>query len=225
MSDHLDEPEDRDYEPGSMATSSFGAIKAIWYRRPWVLITATVAIVVAVSVISDLPHHITPAQDAGDQNSAIREINSDLKTCVFSVKEAFNFYRMDVAHKMSAANFSLALKTLLPEDSQSCSFVSSAMTDLTGIEIVDTAAGKEIEKMRLALVHWIDHDARDAINDITYLFTHPGDAKTLKNLALQETYLSQDQQAALTHLGLAGNLLGTTLVSLQLPTLARLPGT
>ncbi len=218
--------EGHEYDPGSMPTSSFGTVKAVWYKRPWVLITAVVVLVVAVSVITDLPHPITRAQDAGDQNSAIREINADLKTCVFSVEEAFSFYRKQVAHTIDPSNISLALKTLLPEDSQSCSFVSSAVTDMTGnLQIVDTTAGKQIEKLRLAVVRWINHDARDAINDIIVLFTHPGNATTLKNLGVQEGYLVADHQSALNDLNAADNILGVTLVNLKLPTLARLPGT
>ncbi len=226
MTGPVNQPEGQEFDPGSMASSSFGLVKAVWYRRPWVLVTAVVVLVVAVSVITDLPHPISGSQDVGDQNSAIREINSDLQTCSFSIKEAFSFYRKEVAHQIDSSNFNLALKTLLPEDAQSCSFVSSAMTDMTGnLQIVDTTAGKQIEKMRLAIVRWINHDARYAINDIIVLFTHPGNTKTLANLALQENYLAEDHQSALNYLAAADAALGVTLVNLKLPTLDRLPGT
>jgi hypothetical protein len=223
-----DRPEDEstaEFDPGSMPASSFGTTKAIWYKRPWVLLTAVIVLAVAVSVVTDLPHHITPTQDAGDQNSAVREINFDLKTCNYSVTEAFSFYRLDVAKKMSPANFHLALDTYLPEDRQSCSFVSGAMTDMGNLQIVDTTAGKQIEKMRTTVERWIDHDAQNAIKDIIILFSHPGQAKALRDLSTEENYLVQDRQVALSYLARADSILGVSLVPLHLATIARLPGT
>ncbi|MFI5036427.1 MAG: hypothetical protein ACHQFZ_09520 [Acidimicrobiales bacterium] len=215
-----------EFDPGSMAASSFGLTRAVWYKRPWVLVTLAVALVIGVSVLSDLPHRITPAQDAGDQNAALRQINSDLKPCVYSLHEAFTFYRLELAHQMSAANFNLAVKTYLPQDQQSCSFVSSYLTDMTGnLQIVDTPAGKQIEQVRLAVVRWIDHDAQDAVKDITYLFTHPGDERSLHDLSVEQGFLNQDRLSALAHLVHAARVLGVTLVPLTLPVLARLPGT
>jgi hypothetical protein len=226
MTDQPDGPAVHEFDPGSMATSSFGTTKALWYKRPWVLVTFVLVVVVGVSIVTDLPHHITPAQDVGDQNAALHQINFDLRTCNYSLNEAFKFYRLDVEQKLSTSNFNLSLNTYLPQDQQSCSFLSSALTDMTGnLQIVDTAAGKQIEKMRLTVVRWIDHDAQDAIKDIIFLFTHPGDAKTLHNLSVQENYLVQDRQLALNYLNSAQNLLGVTLVNLNLSVPARLAGT
>jgi hypothetical protein len=226
MTGRPDDPKSSEFDPGSMSASSFGTVKALWYKRPWVLVTIVILLVIGVSIVTDLPHHITPAQDTGDQNSAVRQINFDLKTCNYSVTEAFNFYRLDVNKKLSQSNYKLALHTYLPEDRQSCSFVSSALTDMTGnLQIVDTTAGKQIEKLRLTVVRWIDHDAQNAIKDIIVLFSHPGDPKAMADLVTEENYLAQDRQTALGYLGRADNILGVTLVNLNLATPARLPGT
>ena len=226
MTDRPEGVSSAEFDPGSMPASSFGTTKALWYKRPWVLLTAVIVLAVAISVVTDLPHHITPAQDAGDQNAAVRQINFDLKTCNYSITEAFHFYRLDVAKKLSTSNFNLALDTYLPQDRQSCSFVSSALTDMTGnLQIVDTSAGKQIEQMRLTVVRWIDHDAQDAIKDIIVLFSHPGNAKSLSNLAIEENYLVQDRQVALSYLARAGSILDTTLVPLHMATPGHLPGT
>lgn len=226
MTDRPDGSPSPEFDPGSMPASSFGTTRALWYRRPWVLITAVIALVVAVSVVTDLPHPISNAQNVSDQNAALRQINFDLKTCNYSITEAFNFYRLDVNKKMNRSNYNLAVNTYLPEDRQSCSFVSSALADMTGnLQIVDTTAGKQIEKVRLIVVRWIDHDAQNAIKDIIVLFTHPNDATSLHDLTIEENYLAQDRQTALAYLGRASAALGATLVNLNLPTLDRLPGT
>lgn len=226
MTERPDDPTTSEFDPGSMSASSFGTVKTLWYKRPWLLVTVVILLVIGVSIVTDLPHHITPAQDTGDQNSAVRQINFDVKTCNYSLTEAFHFYRLDLEKKMSPSNFKLALDTYLPQDRQSCSFVSSALTDMTGnLQIVDTTAGKQIEKMRLTVVRWIDHDAQNAIKDIIILFSHPGDTKALRDLSIEENYLAQDNQTALGYLGRANALLGVTLVKLKLATPARIPGT
>lgn len=226
MSEGPEVPGGSTFDPGSMPTSSFTTTKSIWYRRPWFLVAAGVALVVGVSVLTDLPHHITRAQDAGDQASAMRQINYDLKTCDFSVQEAFKFYRLEVAKKLTASQFHLVNDTYLQQERVSCSFATGPLTDMTGnLQIVDTAAGKQIEKVRLTVVRWINHDARTAIEDIITLFAHPGDAKALHDLGVEEDFMAQDRQTALGYLANAEGVLGQNLPSLDLPVLSRLPGT
>lgn len=226
MTEAPDGPQGAQFDPGSMATSSFSTTKAVWFKRPWFLVTAAVVLVVGISVLTDLPHHITPAQDAGDQRAAMRQINGDLKTCDYSIAEAFRFYRLNLAKKLTPSEYSLVTSTYLQQDRVSCSFATGPLADMTGnLQIVDTEAGKQIEKVRLAVVRWVNHDARTAIEDIIYLFAHPGDAAKLRDLALQQDYLAQDRQAAIGYLGNAEGILGVPLPALNLPVLERLPGT
>ena len=226
MTDAPNQLDAREYDPGSMSVSSFSTTRAVWYKRPWVLITFVVVVVAAVSVVTDLPHPISRAQDAADQNGALRFINNDARTCEFALKEAFNFYRMESAGTLSPSNRHLALNTLLPEDRINCSFASGSLPDMTeNLQIVDTKAGLHIEKVRLNVVRWINHDARTAIEDIVVLFSHPANATALADLAREQDYLAQDRQAAIDEAHAAGAILYTTLVEPNLPTLERLPGT
>jgi hypothetical protein len=226
MTDRPQGPEGSEFDPGSMATASFSTTKAVWYKRPWLLVTTAIVLVVGISVLTDLPHHITPAQDAGDQRAAIRQINFDLKTCNYSVNEAFKFYRLEVAQKLTPSEFDLVTKTYLQQDRLSCSFATSPLNDMTGnLQIVDTTAGKQIENLRLSVVRWVNHDARTAIEDIITLFAKPGNAKALHDLTVEQNYLAQDRQQALSYLARAESLLGAGLPGLNLPVLARLPGT
>ena len=91
-----------EFDPGSMPTSSFSTVKAVWFRRPWVLVTAVVVVIAAISVITDLPHPISRSQDIADQNASLKVINSDLKPCAYGVGEAFRFYRQQAAGTLSA---------------------------------------------------------------------------------------------------------------------------
>ena len=51
-----------------MSASSLANFKVAFYKRPWFLITIAIVVVVAVSVITDLPNHISRSQDLTAQN-------------------------------------------------------------------------------------------------------------------------------------------------------------
>ncbi|NNN02347.1 MAG: hypothetical protein HKL86_11000 [Acidimicrobiaceae bacterium] len=213
------------YDPASMATSSLSSQKVIWYRRPWVLITFVVAIVVAVSVITDLPHPISKSEDVSAQNASMKQINTDIAPCVYAVKEAFGFYRNSVAGTLTPQKLKV-VNTYLPNDQTVCSFASAGMSDLTNnLQVLDTTAGKNIDKLLKVVVTWMDSDGNAAIVDIEYLINHPGDAKKIADLRKQQNYLTKDREIAIGYLNTASAILGTQLYSLNLPVLAPLPGT
>jgi hypothetical protein len=214
-----------DFDPGSMPGSSFSTTKAVWYRRPWVILTAVVAVVAAISVITDLPHPISRSQDIADQNGSLKVINTDLKPCAYGVAEAFRFYREESSGALSPAHRSVAL-TYLAEDQSVCSFAGGPVYDLTNnLQVVLTTAGKQVQDVEARTVTWVTHDANAAIKDIIGLFAHPRDPALLADLAKQEDYLAQDREAALASLARASSDLDTTLHSLNMPSLGRLPGT
>ena len=59
MTDENWDESQKPYDPGSMATSSLSSAVVIWYKRPWFLVTLGIIVVLAVSVISDLPRDIS----------------------------------------------------------------------------------------------------------------------------------------------------------------------
>ena len=95
MTDDLPGFENVPFDPASMPMSSLGITKAVWYRRPWVLASLALVVIVAISVVIDLPRPITPAQDQASQNASIKEINTDLADCAFAVKESFSRLRSE----------------------------------------------------------------------------------------------------------------------------------
>jgi hypothetical protein len=213
------------FDPASMSTSTLGNAKAVWYKRPWVIITVVVVLVVAISVITDLPHPIARSQDVAAQNSSIKSVNSDIQPCVFAVGEAFRFYRQDVTTQVTSSQLA-TIKTYLNQDATSCSFASAGMSDLTNnLQVLDTAAGKYIDKMLGVTVIWLDGYALSAIDDIVYLVNHPGNATKIADLANQERKLATQRQLALDDLSTASRILGTALTNLNLPVMPQLPGT
>jgi len=225
VTDHLSGFENVPFDPASMPTSSLGITKAVWYRRPWVLVALSLIVIVAISVVIDLPRHITKAQDVASQNASITEINSDLAECAFAVKESFSFYNRDVNGTLSPSNMVL-VSTLLTDDETACSFASQPVYDLTNnIQVQDTASGKHIDKMLSAVERWITDYALASIRDIQNLFNHPGDAKTIRHLASQERRLANERLVALNDEAQANDALGLKLDALKIPSLVHLIGT
>lgn len=225
MTDDLSGFENVPFDPASMPTSSLGITKAVWYRRPWVLATLALIVIVAISVVIDLPRPITKAQDEASQNASIKEINSDLADCAFAVKESFSFYNMDVSGKLTSSDLA-QVPTLLTGDETACSFASEPVYDLTNnLQVQDTKAGIHIDHMLSAVERWITDFSLASIRDIQYLFNHPGDAQTIRHLASQEQQLAAQRTKALNDEAQADHALGRTLVSLKIPSLVHLKGT
>lgn len=214
-----------EYDPASMAASSLVASRAVWFKRPWVVATLALLVVVAVSVVTDLPHPISKAEDASNQNGALKLINSDLSKCTYALTQAFQFYRQQLAGTLTHSQLSI-VNTYLPSDQVVCSFAGPNMSDLTNnLQVQDTAAGKKIDALLKATINWMDPDADGAILDITKLFNHPGDSAALEDLTKREAQLAKDRRTALNDLASADAILGTHLYKLKLPVLTPLPGT
>lgn len=212
------------YDPASMAASSLASHKAVWYKRPWVMLTFVIVVVVGVSVITDLPHPISMADDAHAQNLSIKQINTDIAPCVYAVQEAFGFYRNSVAGTLDQNRLKI-VNTYLPNDQTVCSFASAGMSDLTNnLDIRQTTAGQYIDKMLKVVVTWMDSDGNHAIVDVQYLIKHPGDQATMADLRLRENFLAKDREKANGYLAAASTHLGQPLVPLKLPSFAPLPG-
>lgn len=213
------------YDPATMAATSLITAKIIWYRRPWFLLTVAVILIVGVSVITDLPHHLSKAEDASAQNATMQQINTDIAPCNYAVKEAFSFYNDKEKGSLTPSNLQ-QIPHLLVADQSACSFTSGSIYDLTNnIQVLDTTAGKNLDHMLIVIVKWTTDDALAAIEDIQYLFVHPGDQSKIHNLTAQQLLLSHDRQVALADEATASHDLATTLRPLQLSELAHLIGT
>lgn len=208
-----------------MAVPSSESTVLVWYKRPRFLIALAIVVVLGVSVITDLPRHITKAQDASEQNDSIHQINTDVAPCVYAVQQSFTFYQEHVTGQLSAAHLK-QVPALLVGDQTACSFASGGIYDLTNnIQVNDTAAGKHIDRMLSVIVTWATSDALAAIEDIQYLFVHPGNATKIAKLSKREALLAEDKVKIDAAFQAAENLLGITLKSPKIPSLANLSGT
>jgi len=208
-----------------MPSSSLTIAKAVWFRRPWFLATVGIIIVVAVSVITDLPHPITKAEDTSQQNGVIKQINGDTAPCVYAINESFNFYRQELAHTLAATNLGV-VKNYLLEDQTICSFASGPVSDMTNnIQVSDTKPGKLIDSALAATVKWITYDGVAVILDIRNYFAKTPFKMNTADLIKNENLLANDRSVEVADVQSASSILGTTLTPINLPILARLPGT
>jgi len=225
VTDDLSDFEQVPFDPASMSTSSLGITKAVWYRRPWVLAALSLLLIVAISVVIDLPRPITKSQDVSSQDASIKEMNTDLAPCAFAVKETFHIYNLDVAGKLTSSDRA-AVPTLLTGDETACSFASEPVFDLTNnLQVDDTASGRHIDQMKNAVQTWMTDYALAAIKDVQYLFDHPGDAATIRHLTKQEVQLAAERVLALGDETQAEQVLGHKLYAIKIPTLSHLSGT
>ncbi|MHB8380231.1 MAG: hypothetical protein ACYDB2_10015 [Acidimicrobiales bacterium] len=225
MTDEFSDFEVVPFDPASMSTSSLGLAKAVWYKRPWFLITIAVVVVVVLSVLSDLPQRITTKEDAAAQNATIKQINTDLAACSFAVNESFSFYNKDVAGTLTSSE-KAQVTPLLVGDQTACSFASAPVYDLTSnIQPRGTTAGKHIEKALRVAQQWMTNSALASIEDIQYLFKNPGTSSKIADLAKQEVNLNTTRQLALSDVNAAERVLGIKLVPLKIPVLPHLRGT
>jgi hypothetical protein len=216
---------DAPFDPGSMPSSSLTVTKAVWFRRPWVLATLGIIVVVAISVITDLPHPITRAEDASQQNGVIKQINGDTAPCVYAINESFNFYRQELAHTLAVSNLGV-VKNYLLEDQTICSFASGPVSDMTNnIQVSDTKPGKLIDAALASTVKWITYDGVAAILDIRNYFAKSPFHMNTADLVKWENRLASDRAAEVADVQSASAILGTTLTPINIPILARLPGT
>lgn len=207
------------FDPGAMPASSLSSIKAVWYRRPWFMVMVVIIVIVGVSVVTDLPHHISLNEDASAQNASIKQINLDLAPCNYAISEMYHYYNTTLAGRSTGQT--TKYPKWMTDDQTACSFTSGEIYDLTNnFQALDTRAGKHIDNMHTIVVTWITADALGAINDILFLYNHPTDATKLASLRRRTALLNAEHAQATAEWSKANALLRGRLVPLKL---AQLP--
>jgi len=203
--------------PGGTAPSED---RPVWYKRTWVIVTAAIVAVVGASILVDLPRPVSNAEDVASQTASLKEINTDLGPCGYAIKETFLIRQDQLAGTLTPTDRTSATKMLL-DDQTACSFTNGSIFDLTNnIQVQDTAAGKYIDRMLSISTTWATSDALAAVEDIQYLYLHPGDAARTADLAKQEQLLAQDRAQAFGDVQQADLILHTHLADPNLPELS-----
>ncbi len=214
-----------EFRPASMPPASLARGRAVWYRRPWVLVVAAIVVVVAASILVDLPRPVSTADDAASQTASLKEINQDVASCGYAVSETFTIYQDQQTGALTPSDQAL-VPTLLRDDQTACSFTSSAVFDLTNnIQVQNTAAGQYIDRTLSVVTTWVTSDALSAVEDIQALSKHQNDQSARRDLSHQEVLLAQDRASALADVQKAAQILGRPLPAPDLPGLPHLIGT
>jgi hypothetical protein len=172
-----------------------------------VLVAAGVLAVVAVAVVTDLPHSTSRAQQAADESTVIGEIDTDVSPCTYAARESFAVYG-DLTHGTLTASQRSTVPGLLRDDVAACSFTDNSIFDLSNIEVPGSAAGRQIGQLVETVTVWATSDALSAIEQIEALFGDPHDAKALAKLSKAEGLLASDRTKALAEVRAAAHLLG-----------------
>ena len=205
------------FDPSSMPVASLHNNYVVWYRRPWFLVTIGILVVAAVSVITDLPHSLSRSEDIASQSASIKTINTDVKPCTYALQQSFTIYNEFVAGKLTLSDRAQT-PNLLNQNQVACSFASGSTFELTqNIQVLDTKAGKHIDRMLSDVTLWATSDAVATMQDIQYLYSHPGNAKKLADLKKQEHLLAVDRALARADVLAADAILRTTLKMPALP--------
>lgn len=191
-----------------------------WWRRRAVLVAAGVLAVVAVAVVTDLPHSTSRAQQVSDESTVIGEVNTDVSPCTFAARESFSLYG-ELTQGTLTPSQRTTVPGLLRDDVAACSFTDNSIFDLSNIEVPGSAAGRQIGQLVSTVTVWASSDAVSAIEQIETLSGAPNDPKALRALSKAEGLLASDRTKALAEVRQAGRILGDA--HLPAPALPALP--
>jgi hypothetical protein len=193
-----------------------------WYRRRALVVTMGIVVVLAVTVISDLPVHGSAAANISAGRSVMTEVNTDIASCAFGLKESFTIHSEQIAGSLGLLG-SREAPSLLRDDLAACSFTDDNIFELSSIEVPGSSAGRRLGDVVNTVTLWATSDAIGAISDVQSLFTHPHAKASLRDLAKREAALAADRAAAFGDITEADKLLGVHLQEPDLPGLPVLP--
>jgi len=187
-----------------------------WYRRRAFLVTAAIVVIVAVTVVTDLPTRQSGPAQISDDTSVMSQVNSDVAPCSYALGETFEIYGDLKAHTLTPADAAEAPR-LLSDDQNACSFTSDSIYELASdIEVPGSTSGKYMGQLVSTVTLWATSDALSAIEQIQTLYSDPTDATALKKLSKDEQLLGHDRAQAQSELAAADEVLHTRLPAIQL---------
>jgi hypothetical protein len=190
-----------------------------WYRRRSVLLGASIVVIVAIAVVTDLPTPQSHASNVAAANAFMREVNADLRPCDYAVLEAYTFRQEQLDGTLSALNRA-HLASQLDDDEIACSYVDPAVTDLTSLDSPGTTVAQPLGQMLATATLWVASDAQEAIGTIQSLSTDPTSGTQLATLAKETARLAKDRAGARASMATADELVATQLDEVNLPTVS-----
>ncbi|HET9091735.1 MAG TPA: hypothetical protein VFN50_04960 [Acidimicrobiales bacterium] len=194
-----------------------------WYRRRGWFVGGAAAVVVAATVLTDLPQHASKAVQASEDTSIVKEINTDVKGCAFALNESLTIHRDLVAHRVKAKDRPL-IPGLLRDDQVACSFANSDIFNLSNVEVPGSGASRYLQAMVGTITTWATADAMVAIEAVQKSWAGGSGTAAGASLARAGRNLAHDRALAESELQSAEQLLSARLPPLVLPAVGPQPG-
>ncbi|MGH9102868.1 MAG: hypothetical protein ACRDYD_07800 [Acidimicrobiales bacterium] len=192
--------------------------KRPWYRRGTFLVLAALAVLVAASVISDLPRHKTKADQVSSAAAVITAIDTSIHPCAYAVSEAFSLYQREESHALTASEHK-QVPGLMTQDSQACSLTSQSIVNLGTLTLPASSYAHHLSTAVRSILDWATSDAVAAVDDLQTLIAHPRDARVRAHLGKEELLLATDRLRADHQVEAARRTLGGPLPLPRLPAL------
>jgi hypothetical protein len=186
-----------------------------WYWRKSAVVPAVVVVVLAITVLTDLPQHTSRSAEISGDRTVMSQINGDVGPCSYALGETFTIYAGLTAHSLTRSELGQA-PGLLRDDQVACSFTDDSVYQLSTIEVPGSSAGKDLGQLVSTVTLWATSDALSAIEQVQTLDTHPTDSRALAQLRNDERLLASDRAQAEAELNAADKVLRTRLPAIQL---------
>ncbi|MHB1988853.1 MAG: hypothetical protein ACYCSF_12880 [Acidimicrobiales bacterium] len=187
-----------------------------WYKKKRFLVSGVLALIVAVTVVTDLPQPASRGVQVAGDKSVLSSVNASVRSCAYAVKESFGIYHDEQVDSLTPSE-TAQVPGLLRDDQDACSFTSEDIFNLSNLEVPGSVAGKYLERLVGTVTTWATSDGLAAIEAIQTLSSHPGNKKARIALAVAERRLSSDRIIAFTDVQAANRVLRTRLPVLGLP--------
>lgn len=166
-----------------------------WYLRRAFLTSAAVVVVLAVTVVTDLPTTSTRASDLKTAQGIVSEIETDTAPCNLGMTEAFEFYADTTSGHITPAHRA-QIPGLIRDDLGACTFTNQSIVDLASINVPSSPTGRLLNNVAGNVLTWCDPAALTAIDQITLLIEDTSTAVGRHRLARDEKALTADRAAA-----------------------------
>ncbi|MHB1781907.1 MAG: hypothetical protein ACYCTE_04300 [Acidimicrobiales bacterium] len=180
-----------------------------WYRRRAFLTSAAVAVVLAVTVLTDLPTASTKANDLKTAQGIVSEIETDAAPCNLGMTEALGFYADTTTGRITAAHRA-QVPALIRDDLGACSFTNQSIVDLASINVPSNPTGRLLNAVASNVLTWCDPAALTTIDQITLLIEDKSTPAGRQRLVKDEQALTADRALAYRSIATLEHGIGST---------------
>ena len=124
-----------------------------WYRRRATLVAGVAVVVLAITVVTDLPTTASRADNLASAEAFVKEVNQDLGPCTLAVTQAIAMRRAQLDGTLSASDRASAASFLL-DDAEGCSAANPLTNALLGIDEPGSSVHTELASMYEAAIEW-----------------------------------------------------------------------